>query len=96
MRVEGIETPTYSGAAGTRSGPAVAERLSIRDREDNEVGFINRAVDGTFTAQIGGQDVLLAGAGTVILDLPTSDPEVAGQLWSDEGIVTVSEGPGED
>lgn len=32
-------------------------------------------------------------AEVVTLALPTEDPEVAGQLWSDEGIVTVSGGP---
>lgn len=32
--------------------------------------------------------------GTVILTtLPTTDPEVEGQLWSDAGVVTVSAGP---
>ena len=31
--------------------------------------------------------------GPVILDnLPTSDPHVAGQLWNNDGIVTVSAG----
>jgi len=28
----------------------------------------------------------------IISDLPTSDPSVAGQLWSDSGVVTVSAG----
>ena len=28
----------------------------------------------------------------IISDLPTSDPSVAGQLWSDAGVVTVSAG----
>lgn len=26
-------------------------------------------------------------------DLPTTDPEVAGQLWNNEGVLTVSGGP---
>ena len=31
--------------------------------------------------------------GTVImLDLPTSDPEVLGQLWNNSGVLTVSAG----
>jgi len=28
----------------------------------------------------------------IIKDLPTSDPSVAGQLWSNSGVVTVSAG----
>ena len=28
----------------------------------------------------------------IISDLPTSDPSVAGQLWSNSGVVTVSAG----
>jgi hypothetical protein len=34
-------------------------------------------------------------AGDVIADLPTADPEVVNQLWSDAGTVKVSAGPGE-
>lgn len=36
--------------------------------------------------------VTLNGATVVITDLPTSDPSVAGQLWSDSGVLTVSAG----
>jgi len=28
----------------------------------------------------------------ILSDLPTSDPSVAGQLWSDSGVLTVSAG----
>ena len=35
----------------------------------------------------------LTATGTVIFsNLPTSDPAVAGQLWADSGVVTVSAG----
>jgi hypothetical protein len=35
----------------------------------------------------------LTASGVVIFsDLPTADPEVAGQLWSDAGVLTVSAG----
>jgi len=35
----------------------------------------------------------LTASGTVILSgLPTSDPSVAGQLWSNSGVLTVSAG----
>lgn len=46
-------------------------------------------------AEIGlGASVTLsvAGANVLITGLPTSDPSVAGALWSDSGVLTVSAG----
>lgn len=37
-------------------------------------------------------DFELKDGSTVKLNLPTADPEVAGQLWSNSGVVTVSAG----
>lgn len=38
-------------------------------------------------------DLTVAGTDVVIIaNLPTSDPSVAGQLWSNSGVVTVSAG----
>lgn len=37
-------------------------------------------------------DLTVSASGVVILNLPTSDPAVAGQLWSSSGTVTVSAG----
>ena len=34
----------------------------------------------------------LSASGAVTLTLPTADPQVAGQLWSDQGTVKVSAG----
>lgn len=50
------------------------------------------AEDGTVTFTVPGTTFLTAGASTVVLDLPEADPEVAGQLWSNAGVVTVSAG----
>jgi len=36
--------------------------------------------------------VTIDGTTIIISDLPTSDPSVAGQLWSDSGVLTVSAG----
>lgn len=48
-------------------------------------------VDATFAAATVIED--LTASGTVILSgLPTSDPSVAGQLWSNSGVLTVSAG----
>lgn len=49
----------------------------------------------TTTATFGAATTVedLTASGTVIFsDLPTSDPSVAGQLWSDSGVLTVSAG----
>jgi hypothetical protein len=31
-------------------------------------------------------------AGTKIVDIPTTDPEVVGQVWSNGGVLTISSG----
>ena len=36
--------------------------------------------------------VTIDGATVIISDLPTADPTVAGQLWSNSGVLTVSAG----
>jgi hypothetical protein len=46
-------------------------------------GFVGDVVAETLTTT---SDVIM-------LDLPTSDPEVLGQLWNDSGVLTVSAGP---
>lgn len=47
--------------------------------------------DNGFTGAVTATNV--TASGTVILSgLPTSDPEVAGQLWSNAGVLTVSAG----
>ena len=46
-------------------------------------------VTGAVTCDAG---LTVAGASVVMSALPTSDPSVAGQLWADTGVVTVSAG----
>lgn len=38
-------------------------------------------------------DVTVDGTTVVITDLPTVDPEVVGQLWNNNGVLSVSAGP---
>jgi hypothetical protein len=47
---------------------------------------LQAVADGSLTITIG------AGKNLIITSLPTSDPSVAGALWSDNGVVTVSAG----
>lgn len=61
-------------------------------------------VDKTYQTKVyhknGGDEVVVASGGQltvesggkVIVTLPTADPAVAGQLWSNAGVVTVSAG----
>lgn len=52
------------------------------------VGNVTGGVTGPVTA------TTLSASGVVTLSgLPTADPEVIGQLWSNEGVLTVSAGP---
>lgn len=66
----------------------------------SENGFQSITVNSTTgavttTATFGAATTVedLTASGTVIFsDLPTSDPTVAGQLWSNAGVLTVSAG----
>lgn len=104
MRWKNTETPTFPGSAGSNEAPAVTDRMALYDRDGNEVGYFEKTVAGVFSLTIGdvvltttavtvgGVAPVLQGAATVVLDLPTADPEVEGQLWNDTGVVTVSAG----
>lgn len=37
--------------------------------------------------------VTVDGTTVIVTDLPTTDPEVVGQLWNDNGVLSVSAGP---
>ena len=54
------------------------------------VGDITGAVVATTVTTTG--TVTINGTTIIISDLPTSDPSLAGQLWSDSGVLTVSAG----
>jgi hypothetical protein len=49
----------------------------------------DQSVAGDFTAD---SNLTVTGAVVMMPNLPTSDPLVAGQLWSNLGVVTVSSG----
>jgi hypothetical protein len=68
-------------ATTTFSGPVVSDNGFTGDVTGNVVA----------TATItGGLNV--TGGTVIMLDLPTEDPEVVGQLWSNSGVLTVSAG----
>ena len=55
------------------------------------IGNVTGDVTGTVTGPVAA--TTLSASGTVIFSgLPTADPTVAGQLWNDAGILTVSAG----
>ncbi len=61
-------------------------------RSENGFKDITKAANtGTVTENI---SITHDGTNSVVIikDLPTSDPSVAGQLWSNSGVVTVSAG----
>jgi hypothetical protein len=73
----------------TFTGPVRSENGFQSVTKDGTSGAVT--VDATFGAATSITD--LTASGTVILSgLPTSDPSVAGQLWSDTGVLTVSAG----
>jgi len=66
------------------------------DVTGNVTGDLTGAVTGDVTGDVTAALLTIGTAtiadGVVKLNLPTSDPAVAGQLWSNLGIVTVSAG----
>lgn len=55
-----------------------------------EAGILNNSTPDLQNTELGTEVAnIQAGIGIV---LPTSDPSVAGQLWSNSGVVTVSAG----
>jgi len=61
-------------------------------RSDNgfEGDFIEGSVTATDLTTTG--TVTVDGTTVIISDLPTSDPGVAGQLWNNSGVLSVSAG----
>ena len=59
-----------------------------------ENGFTEITKNATTGAVTTNISITYDGTNSVVIlnDLPTSDPSVAGQLWSDSGVVTVSAG----
>jgi hypothetical protein len=87
--------------APTHAAPAGSWYADV----DTGLIYINRQVDAATTAWItatatgaavvatGVTTSTLAASGAVTVVLPTSDPEVVDQLWSNAGAVKVSAGP---
>lgn len=60
---------------------------------DDDPGIIIKSDGSIAIVDTDGDEVLVVGVGgTISMTLPTSDPSVAGQLWSNLGVVTVSAG----
>lgn len=60
----------------------------------SENGFTEITKNATTGAVTTNISITYDGTNSIVIlnDLPTSDPSVAGQLWSDSGVVTVSAG----
>jgi hypothetical protein len=81
--------------------PGVDETMRFVDQKGNTVMELVSDADGTKTLTVGSDQVkffpnIVDDGTNVIVTLPTEDPLIAGALWNDEGIVTVSEGPVEE
>lgn len=89
-----------SSPGGKGVAPTRTQSMKLIDDAGNVIAQFNRAYNGTITFTVNGESFVSADAASVTLDaaeillpnLPTSDPQVAGALWSDGGVVTVSAG----
>jgi hypothetical protein len=74
------------------------EKFLVRGYEESGVWHVDRGVDGSQrTAHDAGAAIsyvwsAVGSGGLFLPDLPTSDPGVAGQVWSDSGTLKVSAG----
>lgn len=76
-------------ASSTFSGPVRSENGFQSISKNATTGAIT--VTATFGAATSITDLTASGV-VIFSDLPTSDPAVAGQLWSNAGVLTVSAG----
>jgi hypothetical protein len=60
--------------------------------DDDDPGIIIKSDGSVAVVDSAGDEPLVVGTGTISMVLPTSDPAVAGQLWANAGVVTVSAG----
>lgn len=63
---------------------------SIDITSEGAVGL--NSTNGSLAFEANGDAFISGGNATIILTLPTADPNVAGQWWSNLGIITVSAG----
>jgi hypothetical protein len=73
----------------TFQGPVRSENGFQTVTKSETTGAVT--VTATFGAETSITDLTATGV-VIFSDLPTADPLVAGQLWSDAGVLTVSAG----
>jgi len=72
-------------------GTLTYDDIAVNEVDERTLGTLtvedSLTVEGT--SELEGTTTI---SGALILDLPTSDPEVVGQLWLDDGTLTISAG----
>jgi hypothetical protein len=78
-------------ASTTFSGPVTSTNGFIGSVTGSLSGTFSGSVTGSFSGEV---DATTLSASDVVIfsNLPDADPLVAGQLWSDVGVLTVSAG----
>lgn len=76
------------------AGPA-ADRPTVPDFADSTIGFYFATDTGALSFGIHGgawSDFFATAGNTILANLPTTDPEVLGELWNNNGVLAVSAG----
>ena len=103
MDVDGLtaEAAELNMLADVTAGTVEASKAVTADANKDVSGLRNVTATGTvkaggLTFETGATDVTLAvSTGNIIVsNLPVADPEVQGALWSNNGVLTLSEGGG--
>jgi len=72
-------------------GTLTYDDIAVNEVDERTLGTLtvedSLTVEGT--SELEGTTTI---TGALILSLPTSDPEVVGQLWLDDGVLTISAG----
>lgn len=74
-----------------RQDSTIADKIVDAARSGKEAKFIVGGIEYEFTPA-GIKAVIEASTILTFSNLPTSDPNVAGQVWNDDGVLTVSSG----
>jgi hypothetical protein len=96
IRIFNVQASDFNNFANGGK-PGLDETLKFVDEKGETVMELISDADGTKTLSVDGEVVKffpnIEDDGTnIILTLPETDPEIAGALWNDDGIVTVSAG----
>jgi len=84
--------PEHGDTLIDREGRATVRFQNYLDELNELVSTLTDIIDPSTTDLVWDGSTLTVGGDVVLSGIPTSDPAVAGQLWNNSGVLTVSAG----